>query len=66
MMDELHLPPDLYWDAREQSDDGTWNWLRALLQTGRRTGNTDHQRIRSADEAGQIKSEPLSKTQRTN
>ena len=66
MMDELHLPPDLYWDAREQSDDGTWNWLRALLQTGRRTGNTEQSQIRSADEAGQIKSEPLSRARSTN
>ena len=66
MMDELHLPPDLYWDAREQSDDGTWNWLRALLQTGRRTGNTEQSQIRSADEAAQIKSEPLCKARSTN
>jgi hypothetical protein len=58
MMDELHLPPDLYWDARAQSDDGAWNWLRALVQTGRRTGNTDQSLIRSADKASQIKSGP--------
>jgi hypothetical protein len=54
MMDELHLPPDLYWDARAQSDDDAWNWLRALVGAGRRTP------IRSVDKANQVESEPLS------